>query len=306
VRSFLRSYLPCLLAAAAFCALCATSGAANVPEEKAPAPSEESGKRKGSSKTTVQYPRPLAGNPHIKLLTYNEKAIHYYKGFFGYESSILFEPGEEFEVIAMGDTKAWQLNPMENRLFLKPLDSGADTNVTIITKVRSQGERRIYLFHFQAGEAKGADDEELAYEVRMVYPMIKGYGNGGDYSPVSSGSATLSNSDIPDATNPSLNYNYSIAGNEKIRPVRVFDDGKFTYLQFAKDSELPAIFLVDDDGYESLINFRKVDDYIVIEQVASLFSLRKGESVGCLFNESRPYVVKAVKKRSRGVFMKSE
>lgn len=270
-----------------------------------------------SAAVTMSRPRSMAGNHHIKLLTYRPGGVHYYKGFYGFESSIIFQEDEQFELIAMGDPKGWQIHTIENRLFLKPLDASAKTNATIITRLKSNDKRRVYLFQLHAAEAKGIEDEELAYEVRVVH-------SGNPYEDVSSNrmasdSGTEGNSGldetgkqmmalaggIPDATNPSLNYEYSIAGDKEIRPIRAFDDGHFTYIQFPKTVELPAVFNVDTEGYEGIVNFRSFGDYLVIEMTSSLFSLRRGNLTACLFNETKPYSGKYVKKRSRGVFVKS-
>ena len=37
-------------------------------------------------------------------------------------------------------------------------------------------------------------------------------------------------------------------------PISVFDDGKATYFQFDADTDYPAIFAVDDDGKEAVVD----------------------------------------------------
>ena len=83
------------------------------------------------------------------------------------------------------------------------------------------------------------------------------------------------------------NFNYTFSGPERIAHVKVFDDGQFTYFEFSrKNSRLPAIFEVDSDGYEGLVNFRTVGDYIVVESLSSVYTLRNGTDTVCVFNES--------------------
>ena len=48
---------------------------------------------------------------------------------------------------------------------------------------------------------------------------------------------------------------------------------------------VPAFFMVDSRGEESLVNYRTVGDYIVIERVANRFTLRHGADIVCVFNE---------------------
>ena len=58
-------------------------------------------------------------------------------------------------------------------------------------------------------------------------------------------------------------------------------------MEFRTDNaEIPAIFAVNDQGYEALVNFRIVDEYVVIEQVSGQFTLRSGGDVVCVYNNS--------------------
>ncbi len=233
-----------------------------------------------------QEPRSIAADSHIKVINYNPQAIHKYTGFYGYQSSILFEPGEVIQNLSMGDSTGWQLVSHGNRLFIKPIDDIADTNATIITN------KRVYYFEFHAEEATGLDDPRLAYEVRFLYPLFNSEEiyttDNGDILEQASPTTVPDMNDI-EVAKKGLNFNYSIShikGSESIVPTKVFDDGKFTYLQFNKiNSDFPAIFMVNSEGYESLINFRVVDDYLILEKVGSVFTLRKGSSTVCLFNE---------------------
>ncbi|QKX03197.1 P-type conjugative transfer protein VirB9 [Wolbachia endosymbiont of Litomosoides sigmodontis] len=238
-----------------------------------------------------QEPRSIAADSHIKVINYNPQAIHKYTGFYGYQSSILFEAGEIIQNLSMGDSTGWQLVPQGNRLFIKPVDDIADTNATVITN------KRVYYFELHAEEATGLDDPRLAYEVRFLYPL---FSNGEIY--------TTNNGDILEQANPTtipdindieiikkgINFNYSIShvkGSQSIIPTKAFDDGRFTYLQFNKvNSNFPAVFIVDSSGHESLVNFRTVDDYLIIERIGSVFTLRNGSGTVCLFNENMPFI----------------
>ncbi|MDG7056220.1 MAG: TrbG/VirB9 family P-type conjugative transfer protein [Wolbachia endosymbiont of Meromenopon meropis] len=239
---------------------------------------------------TKQEPRSIAADNHIKVINYNPQAIHKYTGFYGYQSSILFESGEIIQNFSIGDPTGWQLITQGNRLFIKPIDDIADTNATVITN------KRVYYFELHAEEATGLDDPRLAYEVRFIYPLFN-----------SDEIYTTNNGDILEQVNPNtipdindievakrgLNFNYFVShtkGSESIIPTKVFDDGKFTYLQFSKtNSNFPAIFIVDSVGRESLVNFRTFDDFLIVEKVGSVFTLRNGSSTVCLFNENIPF-----------------
>ena len=85
------------------------------------------------------------------------------------------------------------------------------------------------------------------------------------------------------------NSNYSIAegnGSEDIVPTLVFDDGRFTYLRFPGNREVPAVFHVLGDGSETLVNARMEDDLLVVDRVSRKLMLRAGSAVVGVWNEA--------------------
>jgi type IV secretion system protein VirB9 len=93
---------------------------------------------------------------------------------------------------------------------------------------------------------------------------------------------------VPDLSRTELfNFNYTVSGDYNITPIKIFDDGQFTYMEFRnKNAILPAVFSVDSNGYESIVNFRIVDKYLAIESISSVFTLRYGADTVCVFNET--------------------
>ena len=93
-------------------------------------------------------------------------------------------------------------------------------------------------------------------------------------------------SDEPDLRDLSkYNFNYQYTGEKSIAPSKVCDNGQFTYFQFSnKNSEIPAIFNVDADGFESLVNYRVSADYVIVERVGAQFTLRNGSEIVCVYN----------------------
>ena len=87
-----------------------------------------------------------------------------------------------------------------------------------------------------------------------------------------------------------LNFDYAYSGDTDLRPLRAFDDGKFTYFQFADIKRTPAIFSVDKDGNEALINYSHQGRYIVVESLARQFTFRDGDSHTCIFNQAFPHL----------------
>jgi type IV secretion system protein VirB9 len=76
------------------------------------------------------------------------------------------------------------------------------------------------------------------------------------------------------------------AGSHDIVPSLVFDDGRFTYLRFANNREVPAVFHVLGDGSEALVNVRMEGDLLVVDRISRQLTLRAGSAVVGLWNEA--------------------
>ncbi len=85
------------------------------------------------------------------------------------------------------------------------------------------------------------------------------------------------------------NTRYALAegdDSQDIVPTLVFDDGRFTYLRFPGNREVPAVFHVLGDGSETLVNARMEDDLLVVDRVSRRLMLRAGAAVVGLWNEA--------------------
>jgi len=81
------------------------------------------------------------------------------------------------------------------------------------------------------------------------------------------------------------NTDYWYCGQAVLRPAAASDDGVHTRLRFSASSELPAIFVRNDDDSESLLNFSMDAGDVVIHRVARRFILRRGRLTGCIVNQ---------------------
>lgn len=239
-----------------------------------------------------QLPRYLGTEKKFRSYIYNPNEVYRYIGHYTYQGFVEFEAGEMISTITMGNPSLWLFEHLGNRLFLKPVGDGAsETNMTIITN------KRIYQFELTAREATGIDDPNLIFVVKFSYPDEE------DRNIMTFERAPIS--DAPDMRDLSIyNFNYQYTGETTIAPIKVFDNGEFTYFEFKKkNAEIPAIFAVDSQGYESLVNFRAADNYIVVERVSPQFSLRNGNDIVCVYNNSM-YITGAL--RNTGKDSKNE
>jgi type IV secretion system protein VirB9 len=86
-----------------------------------------------------------------------------------------------------------------------------------------------------------------------------------------------------------MNTQYSLAegaGSQDIVPTLVYDDGRFTYLRFPGNREVPAVFHVLGNDSETLVNARMEDDLLVVDRVSRRLMLRAGASVVGIWNEA--------------------
>lgn len=86
-----------------------------------------------------------------------------------------------------------------------------------------------------------------------------------------------------------MNTRYSLAEgavSQDIVPTLVYDDGRFTYLRFPGNREVPAVFHVLGDGSETLVNARMEEDLLIVDRVSRHLMLRAGSSVVGIWNEA--------------------
>jgi type IV secretion system protein VirB9 len=65
---------------------------------------------------------------------------------------------------------------------------------------------------------------------------------------------------------------------------RGLNDGVHTRLTFAAQAEQPAIFILNEVGSESLLNFSLDEGDVILHRVARRFIVRRGSLAGCVVN----------------------
>ena len=100
----------------------------------------------------------------IKTYIHNPNEVYLLVLHFGFQSSIEFAKNEEIQNIVLGESYAWKMTPLANRLFIKPLEKNIRTNMTIITN------KRTYQFDVVSKELEEGREKDLVYVVRFYYP----------------------------------------------------------------------------------------------------------------------------------------
>jgi type IV secretion system protein VirB9 len=219
-------------------------------------------------------PPPGGVDSRIRVATYDADQVYRLHGFIGYQIDLEFEAGESFVGLGAGDIDALSFVGKENHLFLKPRALRIATNITVLTN------RRHYQFEYSASAHAAADASEVIYVLRFAYPP--GPAQLAAQSDAKRLDETLKNA----AAARPRNVDYWYCGDAVLKPTAASDDGVHTRLTFAVNAELPAVFVRNDDGVESLLNFSMDEGDVVIHRVARRLILRRGALQGCVVNQA--------------------
>jgi type IV secretion system protein VirB9 len=216
---------------------------------------------------------PQKGTPdgRIRRTAYSSEEVYTLYAFVGYQIDLQFDEGEAFVGLASGDIEALSFVSQGNHLFIKPKAPVVGTNLTVLTN------RRQYQFEYTASlRHPNPKRDEIIYAVRFTYP-----------SPAPGTPNTAAETDAALAQGSSSrphNIDYWYCGAPSIKPTSAWDDGVHTWLTFEPKAELPAIFVRNEDGAESLLNFSVDEGALVIQRVAHRFILRRGKLTACIVN----------------------
>ena len=170
---------------------------------------------------------------------------------------------ERIEAVIAGDSNAFAIETAGNRraVSILPEYNAGTSSLTVVTSAGS--------YHFVVRPANSELYESAIYGV-VIYEN-DGEEEGFAYADV--------------------NFAYTYRGNEDLRPLRVFDDGKHTYFQFPDHIKTPAIFDVNEKREETLINYHVENDYVIVQKIGRQFTLRDGDKVLCIYNKAYPVPV---------------
>lgn len=249
---------------------------------------------------------PMAGatqsDPRLREVIYDAQAVVTVPVKRGVVTHVVLDADEAITDVGAGlggdcakPDAAWCIaaQPGGRNIFVKPKSTAsAPNNLAVVT------DRRTHAFRFVL--LGDGDPKPAVYRlvVRAPAPRVQAASawRGPDLVPspapapvVPTPTAAELVAERIKAKPQVLNTSYSIAegkASEDIVPTLVFDDGRFTYLRFPGNREIPAVFHVLGDGGESLVNARMEDDLLVVDRVSRRLVLRAGSAVVGLWNEA--------------------
>ena len=212
-------------------------------------------------------PAPGLLDPRIRTAAYSVDEVYALRGFVGYQPDLQFETGEQFLGLGAGDIEGISFVAQDNHLFLKPKAAKVGTNRTILTS------RRTYQVDYSASALSPDATEAVTYVLRFTYPQL------------TSAKSTVA-TDLEMGPHHARNFDYWFCGNPSVKPEAASDDGVHTRLRFPANAEQPAIFVLNEDGSESLLNFSMDAGDVVVHRIARRLILRRGKLTGCVVNKA--------------------
>ena len=156
-------------------------------------------------------PRGGPNDNRVRLATYQEGQVYRLNVSLTHVTTIEFGEGESIRAIIAGDTEGFEIDgvPGGQAFAIKPVARGVHTNVTVYTNRRS--------YYFNVEEASNP----TFYVVQFRYPED-------EHRPRNA------------IAQAAPNYNYAASERLEFTPLRVWDDGTFTYFQFERNAPVPA------------------------------------------------------------------
>jgi len=223
----------------------------------------------------------------IAVFAWNDGVVYRAIAAPGRVTDIVLQPGEQLGSVASGDTARWTIGDTTSgagadkraHVLVKPFSAGLTTNIVITT------DRRTYhvLLTSMPGNAMSA--VSWTYPADEMIAVRKAEEARSAAVPVAGG-----------LDMDALNFGYSISGDWPAwRPLRVFDDGRQTFIEFPATlgiGEAPPLFAIGTTGDAELVNYRVRGHFYVVDRLLDRAELRLGTKKAQVVRISRDAAAK--------------
>lgn len=175
---------------------------------------------------------------------------------------IQLQAGEQINNINMGDTVRWAIEPAVTgsgdgevqHLIVKPFDVGLETSLVVTTDRRS--------YHIKLRSTRN----KYMQRVGFTYP-----GDSPKKWQVFENRQRAQNTVQTANYLGDLDFKYDVNGSARWRPVRVYNDGRKTIIQFPENisqTEAPTLLAIRPDDNETvMVNYRMQGDKYVVDNL---------------------------------------
>ena len=221
------------------------------------------------------YPRPDAYINATLYYDYEPGRLYEIETSPHFLSAIILRPGERLLAKAAGDTVRWVLGETAEGVganqqvvvLVKPIRGGLRTNIVLTTDQRS------YLIEAGSREG-GAYTSAVSWNYPQEQMQVLATQAAGDAASVVAPALAIDQ----------LHFGYKIepvhSKPPHWQPIRVFDDGLKTYVQFPVNmgaTDAPPLFLVGPGDTAQLVNYHFINGYYVVDRLFDVAELRLGE-----------------------------
>ncbi|MBY5604140.1 P-type conjugative transfer protein VirB9 [Rhizobium leguminosarum] len=235
----------------------------------------------------LDIPRSASQDSRIRFVDYQPYNITKIVGTLRSSVQIEFAADEEIAHVALGNSVAWEVAPAGNILFLKPRENQPVTNISVVT-TRRDGSPRSYQMELTVRDGTVEAGQNTYFYVKYRYPADEAERRRLDAA-ARAQAAQAGEADkvlaLHEAYGP-RNWHYSAQGSAALEPQAVYDNGKVTTFAFAGNQEMPAIYMENSDGSESLVPKSVENNLVLVHAISRKFILRRGGDVLCVFNEA--------------------
>lgn len=207
----------------------------------------------------------------MQVYAYSEGTIYHAYTAPGSLTDLALQPGEALIAVASGDTTRWIIGDTTSgsgpaqrvHILVKPVSAGLVTSLVITT------DRRAYHLRLSSTVLATMAGLRWTYPQDEMLALRRSIAATAASAPVASGIEV-----------EQLNFTYTISGDQPSwRPLRAFDDGHRTYIEFPASlpqGEAPPLFSIGADGDVELVNYRLRGRFYVVDRILDRAELRFG------------------------------
>ena len=235
----------------------------------------------------LEIPTSAQQDNRVRFVSYQPYNITRIVGTIRSSVQVEFAPDEEIAHVALGNTVAWEVAPAGHILFLKPRENQPATNISVVT-TRRDGSKRSYQMELVVRDGSVDAGQNTYFYVKYRYPADEAERRRlEDEAKKRAAEAGYADQvlGIHEQYGP-RNWRYSAQGSAAIEPQAVYDNGKVTTFAFSGNQEMPAIYIENSDGTESLVPKTVQGDLVLVHAISRKFILRRGSDTLCIFHEA--------------------
>ncbi|MBC7780519.1 MAG: TrbG/VirB9 family P-type conjugative transfer protein [Proteobacteria bacterium] len=220
-----------------------------------------------------QAPVPMPQDTRLVVFRYDANDSYLILTRPGAVTHLALDPDESVVALALGDTVQWIVQDKGPHVFVKPIRSDLFTSGTLVTN------RRAYQLAFRSSPEGGTWYQRVSW----AHPELVAIARDAETNraKLEDEARRMREAQTVAQRLPleRLNFAYAIRGQGRFRPAQVLDDGRFTYIRLpAALPEMPALFVLGENGEGELVNYTMRGEFLVVQRLADRFTLRLGRA----------------------------